>query len=1110
MKRSISVLLTVVLLVTSLVSPAGALDGITIPTGSLGGLQPASFKNVEYKLRDGVVRLDSGNLLSRIKTVGQVDGTETLTELTPREIIRETGYVKQSDLQEYTDKVLPGTIFVDEKNKTAFKIGALSPEEQNNTAFSGYASVEKTQVREVLDNLVIPEQDVILNQANIYGYGEGIEESIVKTEPGKTYIMSNNPNQDPYSGEALEKLGPQHIKRPIIELKFPNRVFKAYTRGGKEVKVTLSGYLGIDQITAHGKYTGFSGYQFYLRTGEEAYLKAVTAADINEEVAIPLFGVDVDAKVARVTGGIFLIVGIDGKFTLTTETRQWTMVNKFGIRGGTFSYVPTSFKPLFELGDRGITGDARFAGAVNGYVKIGPKLSLEIFGWEAAGAGAFFGGGAECTVANGYIDARVFGLMQVYAVLLDHRLNLINVQPTLFNKRQINMNGFIINFQEACAFRNAIWGTIERDEGTKGVNPYFGSFNLLITDANGKKKLDQKYNTKPNGSFTISKVNPALAKGDQIYVTVEGNKSVPITPSFPFKSVVIDTADYFNDFIEGHVPTAVVKNWDTGEFEEIRYPGKVTVNVGRPGKIVIPRTITVDAFGRFRIDQNILPTDSVSANFTYQGFSVFSINNPKPSVDFVGNRVAIPTKVYSYSQNGSRIDSVSDKETFIAYNLRGSRQILGNAEYQADYKVYKTIKIATNAYSMQADMPISEVTKKAPVVLNKYFATEPGEGGASFATNAFNTEWQWPKETRSTIGSGGISLPTAPSSPARTISPTTSPGAPTTLALGIPITAPSLPTDPSIPVQPPASTKANPATVIPAQFNPYKIPATVLEATKVQNTFNYRYLSKDARPSFPGEIVGIFGPGYLKRTGSINFTYEGQVIPIVDPDDAPPKAKGKKTLYEESPQEEMSRYLARYFWYRADPMPIGMSREISNIRSLPAWAAPAVTKAVNRGVMDLGVNQAFKNGYVTRGEAAAYLAKGFGLESVLGPTQFSDIPSSHPYIPEINAAVKAGLITGNSSTNFGAFGKISREQMATIIMRGLKAQLGSRLNSRGSGLAFKDMSRVSSWASQSVNDISALGIMQGSEGSFRPANPVTFNEMAVIMNNLDTFIAKQQ
>ena len=166
---------------------------------------------------------------------------------------------------------------------------------------------------------------------------------------------------------------------------------------------------------------------------------------------------------------------------------------------------------------------------------------------------------------------------------------------------------------------------------------------------------------------------------------------------------------------------------------------------------------------------------------------------------------------------------------------------------------------------------------------------------------------------------------------------------------------------------------------------------------------------------------------------------------------------------------------------------------------------------IGKNIMDLDENGTFKSGYATRGECAAYIAQAFGLEAKVGKSKFIDIPPMHPYLPQINAAVEAGLISGYSDTQFGTFDSISREQMASIIMRGMKSKYGSKLSITGSAIQFKDMGSINSWAKQSVNEISSLGIMKGNaDGSFNPKGKVTFNEIAVILSNLDTYMQQHK
>lgn len=1098
MKKAVSILLVMFIAFAPLTASASPFDGLTTPVNiNTSGLKPAAFSNVEYKIRGDVVRVNSEKFLPMIKSEEQVREGIKEVDLTLGEIISNIGYIKDSQLKAVKEDYKIGTILVDEKNQTAVKINSLPEEVSEAQEFSGYIAVEKPEVYEVLEHFKIPKQTVKLNLANISAFGDGMEECVVSNKYPKTYAMAGSTKNDGYSGSGLNKLGPMHLKDPFIEFKFDRKNFTAYTPGGGEVKVELSGYLGIDSISVDGDYSGFSGYEFYMSTGEEMYLKAVVTAEMKEEVVIPLFGIDVDAKVARVYGGLFLVLGLDGEFTLVAEARQWLMIDKAGIKGGTFCYVPTSFKPLFQLGDKGVDVDASFNGAINGYIKTGPMLGLEIFGWKAAGAGALFGGGAKCAVANGYIEADVYGIVNIYATLLGKTKNLLNWQPVLFHKRQLDMEGYIVTFKEACAFRKVVWGKIEHDYGSDGVAPYTGKFSLVIKDQNGaeKRRYDNKY-TDQNGIFSVRDIDVEMKKSDLIIVEAPSKLtagkiiySEPINPSFPFRKVVIEEADFFNDYVVGHVPSAIVKDWITEEKKEIVYDGNIAVIIDGA-----PKNVKCDQYGNFRLDANVLPNSNIKA--TIWNGDIVSNTDVKPYVDIVGNRVVIPLEEKTYDENGQRIDSTKERETFIIYNMNGEKPVTGSAKYNTEFRVYNSLCFIINPITgrplmdyMMTDDSIrqnnirlyeyegkttedSSALKLAPGY-SLLFGKKAVESGDSFAVNDFTQEWAWKKA----------------SAPANTTTTT--------------IREPKTIRNPIIKV--PIITKL-----------PNILPESLKDKNMPQNTESFRYESflEYEEPSDDG-LAPQRLVGYIRRIGTVEYIHEGAKIIISDPKDKDPEKKS-----DGAPQYKQDtsfdRYMSRMFWAVVSPtleqnIAIDRASSIKNIKSLPAWSNTAVKNMISKNIMDLEEGGTFKSGNVTRGECAAYIAQAFGLEAKVGKSKFTDIPPMHPYLPQINAAVEAGLISGYSDTKFGTFDSISREQMANIIMRGMKSKYGSRLSITDSAMKFKDIDKINSWARQSVNEVSALGIMKGSaDGCFNPQGKVTFNEVAVILNNLDTYMQKHR
>lgn len=73
---------------------------------------------------------------------------------------------------------------------------------------------------------------------------------------------------------------------------------------------------------------------------------------------------------------------------------------------------------------------------------------------------------------------------------------------------------------------------------------------------------------------------------------------------------------------------------------------------------------------------------------------------------------------------------------------------------------------------------------------------------------------------------------------------------------------------------------------------------------------------------------------------------------------------------------------------------------------------------------------------VTRGQFAAFLARALHLSG--GTTSFSDVPPSLTLAPSINAAAKAGIISGYSNGKFGPDDFINREQMSVMIDHSLE------------------------------------------------------------------------
>lgn len=168
------------------------------------------------------------------------------------------------------------------------------------------------------------------------------------------------------------------------------------------------------------------------------------------------------------------------------------------------------------------------------------------------------------------------------------------------------------------------------------------------------------------------------------------------------------------------------------------------------------------------------------------------------------------------------------------------------------------------------------------------------------------------------------------------------------------------------------------------------------------------------------------------------------------------------------------------------------------------WAASTL-KVMAARLIAKGVNDTefAPEQSVTRAEFAALVVRALGLEAK-GTGRFADVESGKWYAADIAAAYEAGLVNGVSSTHFAADSKITREQMAVLLLRAYEYQKGIK----ASGLQeaeFSDKSSISPWAASFINSALELGLVRGrGNNSFVPQGELTRAEaIQAIFNMLE-------
>lgn len=101
------------------------------------------------------------------------------------------------------------------------------------------------------------------------------------------------------------------------------------------------------------------------------------------------------------------------------------------------------------------------------------------------------------------------------------------------------------------------------------------------------------------------------------------------------------------------------------------------------------------------------------------------------------------------------------------------------------------------------------------------------------------------------------------------------------------------------------------------------------------------------------------------------------------------------------------------------------------------------------------------------------------------------------YYADVEAAVEQGIITGFEDGTFKPQEKITREQMASMIMRAIQAW---NIDSEPATLKFKDTNTIQKWALDHVQRIVYLEIMNGMDGNiFAPAQSSTRAQVAAVL-----------
>ncbi|MFS8215036.1 S-layer homology domain-containing protein [Paenibacillus polymyxa] len=165
----------------------------------------------------------------------------------------------------------------------------------------------------------------------------------------------------------------------------------------------------------------------------------------------------------------------------------------------------------------------------------------------------------------------------------------------------------------------------------------------------------------------------------------------------------------------------------------------------------------------------------------------------------------------------------------------------------------------------------------------------------------------------------------------------------------------------------------------------------------------------------------------------------------------------------------------------------------------------AIQEAVRQGLLSGDPHGTFRPAAtLTRQELAVLLVRALKLDPISSSSTFKDVQSKQFAAPYIEAAQKAGFLSGDGLGNFRPNDPVTREELAAVFVRAV----GGVNAEGGSSILPKDQSLVSQWAAGSVDTALRLGLIDIHDSKLNPTGEVKREDIAPFL--LDIFKSQEQ
>lgn len=161
------------------------------------------------------------------------------------------------------------------------------------------------------------------------------------------------------------------------------------------------------------------------------------------------------------------------------------------------------------------------------------------------------------------------------------------------------------------------------------------------------------------------------------------------------------------------------------------------------------------------------------------------------------------------------------------------------------------------------------------------------------------------------------------------------------------------------------------------------------------------------------------------------------------------------------------------------------------------WSAPAMTHAVQNGLLNGSDGKILPKGLLTRAQMATMVNRAFASSAKASLTSFTDMLPGVWHYDEMAKSVRMGVFQG-ANGKLSPNDPITREQAFAVLARafGLADGKASSLDK------FSDGAQVSSWARGAVAALVEQGYVTGADGALNPQSYITRAEFAQVMDAL--------